>query len=60
MYQVFNMGQRLEIYTDENTAYNLIEIAKKFHIEAKIIGNIQANNIKQLVINTKKETLVCQ
>jgi len=40
MYQVFNMGTRLEIYTDEQTASSLIGIAQSFGVEAKIIGSV--------------------
>jgi phosphoribosylformylglycinamidine cyclo-ligase len=40
MYQVFNMGHRLEIYTDEDTAERLISMAQKFNIEAKVIGHV--------------------
>ncbi len=42
MYKVFNMGHRLEIYTDESLAAGMIEVAKKFNIEAKIIGRVEA------------------
>ena len=38
MWRVFNMGHRLEIFTDEKTASGIIEIAASFHIKAKIIG----------------------
>lgn len=38
MYQVFNMGHRLEFFTDEETANDIIKIAKKYDIKAKIIG----------------------
>jgi phosphoribosylformylglycinamidine cyclo-ligase len=43
MYQVFNMGTRLEIYTDEKSAMELIDIAGKFNIRAQIIGHVAAN-----------------
>lgn len=42
MYKVFNMGHRLEIYTDAANAEGMIAIAKKFNIEAKIIGRVEA------------------
>ncbi len=58
MYQVFNMGQRLEIYTDTETASSLIAIAQKFNVEAKIIGRVEANDIKQLEIKTPKTSLI--
>ncbi|NVM43524.1 MAG: phosphoribosylformylglycinamidine cyclo-ligase [Candidatus Lokiarchaeota archaeon] len=38
MYQVFNMGHRMEIYCDESIAKDIIRIAKTFKIESKIIG----------------------
>jgi phosphoribosylformylglycinamidine cyclo-ligase len=50
MYQVFNMGHRLEIFTDENAAMDLISLAKTFHIEAQIIGRVEASNKKELTL----------
>lgn len=58
MYQVFNMGTRLEIYTNEQDAEKIISIAKSFDIEARIVGRIEDSGKKELVINTKKEILV--
>jgi phosphoribosylformylglycinamidine cyclo-ligase len=40
MYQVFNMGTRLEIYIDQKTATELIDIARQFNINAQIIGEV--------------------
>ena len=48
MYQVFNMGHRLEIYTNEKAANAMIDIAKEFNIDAQIIGHVQ-DNIKNEV-----------
>lgn len=42
MYQVFNMGHRLEIYTDADTAARIIEISKSFNVEAQVIGRVEA------------------
>lgn len=42
MYQVFNMGHRLEIFTDEATAYKMIETAATLGIEAQIVGRVEA------------------
>lgn len=44
MYQVFNMGQRLEIYCDSEIASNVIAIAKQQNIDAQIIGKVEKNN----------------
>ena len=52
MYQVFNMGTRMEIYTDEKNADNLIGISKKFGVDARIIGRVEASNKKELVVTT--------
>ncbi|MFX1406399.1 MAG: AIR synthase-related protein [Promethearchaeota archaeon] len=38
MYQVFNMGHRMEIYCDESNATDIINISKRFNVDAKIIG----------------------
>lgn len=51
MYKVFNMGHRLEIYTDAVTALELIHISSKFGVEAKIIGHVEASTSKELVIS---------
>jgi len=50
MYQVFNMGHRLEIFTDAASATALIEIAKTFNIEAQVIGRVEASEKKELVL----------
>lgn len=52
MYQVFNMGHRMEIYTDKLSAQGIIDIAKSFGIEAKIIGHCEALQGKKLTIKS--------
>ena len=52
MYQVFNMGQRLEIYTDEKTAEHLIAIGAQYNVAAKVIGHIEASTSNALQIVT--------
>ncbi len=58
MYQVFNMGHRLEIYTDEKSAQNMISIAKNYGIEAQIIGHTESYSGKKLTINNKTHNFV--
>lgn len=58
MYRVFNMGHRLEIYTDQNTADEIIAIAKSFNMDAQIVGYTEPSNKKELVIEAMGETLV--
>ncbi len=52
MYKVFNMGHRLEFYTDAATAKEIISISEKFNIEAKIIGRCEAHQGKKLTLET--------
>ncbi len=51
MYQVFNMGTRLEIYTNEKDADAIISVAKGFGVEAQVIGRVEESEKKELVIN---------
>lgn len=50
MYQVFNMGHRFELYVPEEIAEEIIDIANDFHVEAKIIGRVEAADQKKLTI----------
>lgn len=52
MYQVFNMGQRLEIYTDKQTAEKVVELSQGFGIEAQISGYVEAAGQKEVVIES--------
>ncbi|HQV00653.1 MAG TPA: phosphoribosylformylglycinamidine cyclo-ligase, partial [Bacteroidia bacterium] len=56
MYKVFNMGHRMEIYTDSHTAQSIIEIANQFKIEAQIIGYCESFGGKRLTIETNQGT----
>lgn len=53
MYQVFNMGHRMELYVDEKFADDLIEISQSFNVEAKIIGRVEASEKKKLTIKSE-------
>ena len=53
MYEVFNMGCRLEIYCAAEDAQTMIDAAKKFNIDAQVIGRVEASAKKELVIKTK-------
>lgn len=58
MYQVFNMGCRLEIYTDEKNADHIISIAKSFGVDAQVIGRVEASEKASLFIkNLDKEII---
>lgn len=57
MYQVFNMGTRMEMYTNPANADDLIAIANTFGVQAQIIGRVEASETKQLEIILPGETL---
>lgn len=57
MYQVFNMGTRMEIYTTEANAQPLIELARAFGVEAQVIGRVEQAASKSLEIATGAERL---
>lgn len=41
MYQVFNMGHRMEIYVRPEIAEKIIAISQSFNIDAQVIGHIE-------------------
>jgi phosphoribosylformylglycinamidine cyclo-ligase len=57
MYQVFNMGTRLEIYTNKKDAGSIIGIAKSFGIDAQVIGRVEDSLKKELVIKLPSVTI---
>ena len=58
MYQVFNMGHRMEIFTDAASADKMIAAGKKFGIEAKVVGRVEAGSKKELLLQTGGEEVV--
>lgn len=58
MMQVFNMGTRLEIYTDPHQAQAIIDIAASFGVAAQIIGRVEAGVKKELHIQHQNQSLV--
>jgi phosphoribosylformylglycinamidine cyclo-ligase len=57
MYQVFNMGTRLEIYCDAASADDMIEVAKSFGVDAQVIGRVEESEKKELMIKVGEEFL---
>ncbi|MCK5824034.1 MAG: phosphoribosylformylglycinamidine cyclo-ligase [Ichthyobacteriaceae bacterium] len=53
MYQVFNMGHRMEIYAPKEVADDIIKISESFNIEAKIIGKVETHEGKKLTIKSE-------
>lgn len=50
LYQVLNMGHRLEVYLEPEYAEEVLKIAKKYQIEAKIIGKVTASDKNKVSI----------
>jgi phosphoribosylformylglycinamidine cyclo-ligase len=53
LYKVFNMGHRMEIYTDKNTADSILEITDRYNIEARILGSVEASEKPKVVIESE-------
>ena len=53
MYQVFNMGHRMELYVPQQIADDIIEISKSFNVDAKIVGRVEASKTKKLTIKSE-------
>jgi phosphoribosylformylglycinamidine cyclo-ligase len=60
MYQVFNMGTRLEIYTNEKDADHVISVSKSFGVNAQVIGRVEESRKKEVVIQTPGGNLTYQ
>ena len=58
MYEVFNMGCRLEIYCAPQDADSMIAAAQSFNIDARVIGRVEPNDKKELVIKLKGEEII--
>lgn len=52
MFQVFNMGTRLEIYLEsESVANEIIAISKSFQIDAQIMGRVEASDVAEVIVS---------
>ncbi len=58
MYQVFNMGHRMELYIPMEIAEDIITISKEFNVDAKIVGRVEASDAKKLTIKSENGTFV--
>lgn len=58
MYKVFNMGHRMELYTDEATARGIIDIARSFNVDARIVGRVEAADKPQVTVKGENGTYV--
>ena len=53
MYQVFNMGHRMELYMPQEIADDIISISKSFNVDAKIVGKVETSVSKKLTIQSE-------
>lgn len=53
MYKVFNMGHRMELYVDEESVDEIIEISRSFNVEAQVIGRVEASQDKEVFIQSE-------
>lgn len=56
MYEVFNMGHRMELYCSPDVAQELVAISESFGLPAQIIGRVEASDQKELVIESPAGT----
>lgn len=56
MYQVFNMGHRFELYTEESVADEIIQLAGSYGIDARVVGRCEASPQTQLTITGEQGT----
>ncbi len=54
MYEVFNMGHRMEIYLPQQYALDIIDIASQFNIDARIIGRVEETDKNELIIRDEE------
>ena len=53
MYKVFNMGHRMELYTDEATARGIIDIARTFNVDAQVVGHVEEAPKAQVTVKSE-------
>lgn len=58
MYTVFNMGHRMEIYTDEEAARAIIATAKSMGVDAQIIGRCESSDAPKVTVSGEHGTFV--
>lgn len=53
MYEVFNMGHRMELYCDPAAADEIIVISKSFGVEAQVVGRVESAEKAQVSIDSE-------
>ena len=60
MYEVFNMGHRMELYVKEEKAQTMMDIAKSFGVEAQVVGRVEKSNHPKVTIDSCYGTFTYQ
>jgi len=58
MYQVFNMGHRMELFLPAHLAQTVIAIANSFKVDAQVVGRVEASESKKLTIQSEFGTFI--
>lgn len=53
MYKVFNMGHRMEVYVAPEDAQAVIDVAKSFNLDARIVGRVDDAPANRLTIKSE-------
>lgn len=53
MYQVFNMGHRMELYVPEQIAEDIIRISQTYNIDAQIVGRVEDSPAKKVTVKSE-------
>lgn len=53
MYKVFNMGHRMELYVDEESVDEIIEISRSYNVDAQVIGRVEESENKEVLIQSE-------
>lgn len=59
LYQVFNMGHRLEVYLPDSDADILIDRAISLGVDARKIGRVEKSPRPQVLIKTEDQNFLC-
>jgi phosphoribosylformylglycinamidine cyclo-ligase len=54
MYQVFNMGHRLELYLDDNAVDLTLAMAREMGLEARMIGRVEAAAQAEVLVRDRE------
>jgi phosphoribosylformylglycinamidine cyclo-ligase len=57
MFQVFNMGHRMEIFVEETAAAKVIALSQQFGVEAKVVGKVVPAENKLLTLQMGEKTI---